>query len=69
VAVRGTETGLERLAERYGTAEEFEDATAAASPEAPPGAERITTFAVLLPAVVLDHIRAVAAHHNLTRPG
>lgn len=64
-----TKTELSRLAEHYDTAdtsEELEDATAATGPDAPPGRERMTTFAVRLPVVVLDHVREVAQRRGLT---
>lgn len=62
-------TTLDRLAEHYDTADtavELEDATAVSPPEAPPSAERMTTFALRLPVVALDHVREIAAQRNLT---
>lgn len=64
-----TKTKLDRLAEHYDTsdtAEELEDATAAVGSDAPPGAERMTTFAVRLPVVVLDRIRELAERRSVT---
>jgi predicted DNA-binding protein len=52
-----TKTKLDRLAEHYDTADTAEELE---------GAERMTTFAVRLPVVVLDHIREVAEHHSVT---
>lgn len=62
-------TKLEQLAEHYDnadTAEELESATAANGPDAPPGAERMTTFAVRVPVVVLDRVREVARVRSVT---
>lgn len=62
-------TTLDRLAEHYDSADtavELEDATAASHPDAPPTAERMTTFAVRLPVAALDHVREVAAQRNVT---
>lgn len=64
-----TKTKLERLAEHYdnaNTAEELEDATAASGSDAAPGAERMTTFAVRLPVVVLDRVREIAGQRSVT---
>ncbi len=63
-----TKTKLEHLAEHYDdadTSDELEAATPA-GPEAPPGAERMTTFAVRLPVAVLDHVREIAARRKTT---
>lgn len=63
-----TKTKLERLAEHYDdadTSEELEAATPA-SPEEPPGAERMTTFAVRLPVAGLDRVREIAKQRNTT---
>lgn len=64
-------TKLERLAERYDsadTAPELAEATEAteATSDAPIAAERMTTFAVRLPVAVLDHIREIADQRNET---
>lgn len=62
-------TTLDRLAEHYesaDTAPELQQATAASHPNAPPPAERMTTFAVRLPVVELDRVREVAAQRNVT---
>jgi len=64
-----TKTKLDRLGEHYDTAdtaEALEDAMAAAVPDAPSGTERMTTFAVRLPVIVLDHIREVAEQRSVT---
>ncbi len=64
-----TKTKLERLAEHYGhadTASELEAATEASKPDVTEGPERMTTFAVRLPAVVLDQVRDVAEHRQVT---
>ena len=64
-----TKTKLERLAEHYDTtdtAKELEDATAAGDTDRPPGAEPMTTFAVRVPATVLDHVRDIAEQRNIT---
>lgn len=64
-----TKTKLERLAEHYDhadTGRELEAATEAAKPDGSEGPERMTTFAVRLPTVVLDHLREVAERRQVT---
>ena len=64
-----TKAKLDHLAEHYDnadTAEDLEEATASEVPDAPSSADRMTTFAVRLPVVVLDHIREVAEQRNVT---
>lgn len=61
-------TELERLADHYDyadTSDELGSATPA-SPEAPPGAERMTTFAVRLPVGLLAHVREIADQQKTT---
>ena len=67
-----TKTKLERLAEHYDTADtahELEEATPASNPDAPPLAERMTTFAVRLPAGLLEQVREIAEQRNVTTSG
>ncbi len=61
-------TKLERLAARYDNADTAQElaAATAVTPDAPAGAERMTTFAVRLPVAVLDHIREAASQSNVT---
>lgn len=64
-----TKTKLERLAEHYDNADtsnELEAATAVPKPDAPEGTERMTTFAVRLPTVVLGHLREIAERRGVT---
>lgn len=61
-------TKMERLAERYDSADtsrELVEATAATA-DPPAASERMTTFAVRLPVSVLDHVREVAAQRGMT---
>jgi len=61
-------TRLERLADRYDNADttrELAEATAVA-PSTPAVGEPMTTFAVRLPAIVLDHVREIAQQRNVT---
>lgn len=61
-------TKLDRLAALYDntdTAGELADATAV-TPDAHAPDEPMTTFAVRLPATVLEHVREVAQQRNLT---
>ncbi len=60
---------LEAFAEHYDstdTAAELKDATAANGSDTPPVADRMTTFAVRLPLVVLERIREIAEQDNVT---
>lgn len=61
-------TKLERLAAHYDstdTSAELAEATCA-PPEAPAAGEPMTTFAVRLPAVVLDRVRRIADQRDST---
>lgn len=65
----GVKTSLQALAEHYDstdTAEELKNATAASGPDVPPVADRMTTFAVRLPLVVLERVREIAEQSNVT---
>lgn len=64
-----SKTRLEALAEHYDstdTVDELKDAIAASSPVAPPVADRMTTFAVRLPLVLLDRAREIAEQSHVT---
>ncbi|CAN5269577.1 hypothetical protein BH20ACT5_BH20ACT5_10260 [soil metagenome] len=62
-------TKLKALAEHYDntdTAAELENATEASGGDAPPVADRMTTFAVRLPLTVLERVREIAEQNNVT---
>lgn len=64
-----SKTRLEALAEHYDstdTAAELTNAVAANDPSADPISDRMTTFAVRLPPVVLERVREIAEQRNLT---
>lgn len=64
-----SKTRLDALAEHYDstdTADELKNAPAASGPDMHPVADRMTTFAVRLPVVVLERVREIAEQGDVT---